>query len=159
MATIAPMVESSEQRLSGIPSASWTDPYVIGFMMMLITIVAKAASAKLDGDALCTVQTMVWQDITHRKFDVIGEDVLLLSHARNRDFDLGCNDASSFATVLASSQIRSGGIASPAGDSNPLDADATRAREEILDAWALVFDAHISARIADDVSESIRRID
>ena len=153
VATIAPMVETSRQRLGGIPRVSWSDPYVIGFMIMLITIVAKVASAKLDGDALCTVQAKAWEDITQRKFDAIGEDVLLLSYARDLDFDLGCNDAISFASILASSQLRSVGIAGLAEQLDPLDLEAIREREDILAAWALVFDAHISARNASEVQK------
>src|ERR1700738_3684703 len=103
VATISPMVERSRRNFGAIPDATWSDPYVVGFMMMLITMVARATSAKIDGDALCVVQETAWRDITRRRQSPIGEDVLLFSRANNPDFDLGCRDAMSLGSILACS--------------------------------------------------------
>jgi hypothetical protein len=62
-------------------------------MVMLITIAAKTEIGKIEGQPLCLVQAGAWQDITGRRSGLIGEEVLLLNAARNRDFEIGCQNA------------------------------------------------------------------
>jgi len=92
-AAISPLIARSRLRLGVIPDATWSNPYVVGFMVMLITIAAKTEIGKIEGQPLCLVQAGAWQDITGRRSGLIGEEVLLLNAARNRDFEIGCQNA------------------------------------------------------------------
>src|SRR3569833_877670 len=73
--TILPLVEKSRLRLGGIPDAAWSDPYIVGFMMMLITIIARIKNNKNKNKTKSHVQAMAWQNIT-RQESSIGEEVL-----------------------------------------------------------------------------------
>lgn len=45
--TIGPLVERSRAALNGIPDIAWRDPYLVGFMLTLITIVARVENPGL----------------------------------------------------------------------------------------------------------------
>ena len=47
VAAISPIVEDSRHRLGGISDVAWSDPYIIGFMVMLISIIARLESGKI----------------------------------------------------------------------------------------------------------------
>jgi hypothetical protein len=64
VAAISPIVEDSRHRLGGISDVAWSDPYIIGFMVMLISIIARIQSGKISEDSLCLVQCRSWEDIT-----------------------------------------------------------------------------------------------
>ena len=102
--TIAPLVERSRLRLGSIPDATWSDPYIVGFIVMLITILARMEVGKINSETLCQVQTKAWEDITGRT-GLIGEEVLLLSTANNRSFENGCRNAVQFSSVLVSHSV------------------------------------------------------
>lgn len=61
---ISPMVEKSRRRLGEIPAIVWSDPYIVGFTFLLITIVARIEIGKIEERALCVVQAKAWEDIT-----------------------------------------------------------------------------------------------
>ena len=100
VAAIAPIVEGSRHRLGGISDVAWSDPYVVGFLVMLISIVAKLESSKISGDALCLVQCRAWEEITATESDAMAEQLLILSADRNRDFEFGCRNAAAFSAIL-----------------------------------------------------------
>ena len=104
---ISPMVAKSRHRLGEIPDAAWESPYLVGFMIMLITIIAKTEIGKVEGQTLCVVQAKTWEDITGIRSGLIGEDVLLLNAARNRDFENGCHNAVTFASLLIGNSVLS----------------------------------------------------
>lgn len=93
IALITPLVERSRGRLNGIAESTWSEPYVIGFVTMMITIIAKLESPAVEGSLLCDVQADAWAGITGTRANVIGEDLLLLSAARHPGFELGCRHA------------------------------------------------------------------
>jgi hypothetical protein len=71
---ISPIVEKSRHRLGGISEVAWSNPYVIGFMVMLISIIARIASGKIDGNSLRLVQCRAWEDINRMRSDMMAED-------------------------------------------------------------------------------------
>lgn len=146
-AVISPIVEQSRQRLGGICDAVWSDPYIIGFVVMLISVVAKLESGELAERAISRVQCGAWRDITSARGGSIAERFMMLNIARDRDFELGCRNAAMFARVLFGRKILLQGAGVPVVDA-VLDCVPSE-REDVRDAWSQLFDAHILAR-ADD---------
>jgi hypothetical protein len=147
-ALIVPLVERSRQRLGAIADATWSDPYIVGFMVMLITIIARMEAGKIGERALCLVQAKAWDEITARPGN-IGEDVLLLSTAHNRDFESGCRNAIAFASLLLGSSLLSGHLAGGLREPSPDLRDATEPaapaeRDDITTAWEQFFEAHVA---------------
>lgn len=99
VAAVAPYVEMSRLRLQQIPEGIWLDPYMIGFIAMLITLIAKRAAGPLGMQAMGLVQAEAWADITGLKAD-IGEELCLLSTARDPHFATGCRNAAAFVAAL-----------------------------------------------------------
>ncbi|WP_438278350.1 hypothetical protein [Nitrobacter sp.] len=106
--TIGPLVERSRASLNGIPDTAWRDPYLVGFMMTLITIVARIESRNLQDRDLGIVQSRAWGAITGMDADLIGEDALTLSKSHPREFQYGCYSA----TIVASRLCGSAAVAS-----------------------------------------------
>lgn len=157
VAAISPIVENSRYRLGQIPDAAWSDPYMIGFMVMLISIIARIESGRLGQNSMSLVQCKAWEDITFTKSDVMAEDLLLLSTARNRDFELGCRNAATFGPILLGNPILSEGRGMPRQDlrRDLLEVELVEPfaqREDIVVAWMQFFDEYISADSRHDAS-------
>lgn len=151
-AAISPMVARSRLRLGTIPDAAWSSPYIVGFMVMLITIIAKTETGKIEGQTLCVVQAKAWEDITAMKSNLIGEEILLLSAARNRDFEIGCQNAMTLGSMLIGNSILTMGPNAGWQDKNPdlRDNDATAIwseRDDVSSLWERFFDSHVSVHI------------
>lgn len=102
VATIAPLIRVSTRLRGPVPEHAWGNPYLIGFLTMLISMIAIARTgARLDSDALGVVQMRAWHDITGLPDDRIGEELLLLSSGNNEDFKAGCRNAKIFLAALA----------------------------------------------------------
>ena len=52
VAAIAPQVDASRHRLTGIPDAIWLEPYVVGFITALITLIARETVGSLSVRAM-----------------------------------------------------------------------------------------------------------
>lgn len=155
-AVILPMVEKSRRRLGGISDLTWSDPYMVGFMIMLITIAARIETGKIEGEALCRVQARSWEDITTVRSGLIGEEVLLLSTACNREFETGCRNAVAFGSMLVGNSILFAGAGMGWQDRHRdlQEADSTIAeRDDVSAAWERFFDAHVSVHACDIVAE------
>ena len=97
---IAPLVEGTRLRLGTIPDTAWRDPYVIGFLGMLITFIATRNTGPLDTDDLAAVQAGAWADITTMPGDFVGEEICYLSTSNDNRFIIGCRNAESFVRAL-----------------------------------------------------------
>jgi len=100
VAAISPFVEQSRRRLDEIPVTAWLDPYLVGFITTLITLIAKRRCDSLATSTLARVQSTAWGDITGIGADIIGEEVCLLSAAQNRTFEQGCENGVRFFQAL-----------------------------------------------------------
>lgn len=154
-AVISPMVERSGARLGGIPDSTWSDPYIVGFITMLITIVARIEIGNIEGEALCFVQTRAWKDITQHR-EEIGEEILMMSTARNRDFELGCRNAVTFGSMLAANSILTFNTERAWKERHPdlqdsRSIDEPLQRDDVATAWEHFFDAHITRTALDDM--------
>lgn len=98
-ATIAPFVEQSRQRLQ-IPTRAWLEPYVMGFMVMLITDIARRRLDPIDSDTLALIQSETWADITGLTANLVAEETVRLSTLRDPLFESGCRNAITFADAL-----------------------------------------------------------
>ncbi len=96
VAAIAPLVTKSRHRLDGIPERAWMDPYIVGFMMMLITLAARRAVNISDSQTLGAVQLEAWSEITEQRLSSIGDETLHLSASQHKAFELGCRNAVAF---------------------------------------------------------------
>jgi hypothetical protein len=151
------MIEKTRHRLGEIPDAAWSSPYIVGFVVMLISIVARIEVGKIEGRTLCLVQTNAWADLTAMRSDLIGEEILLLSAARNRDFEIGCRNAITFGSMLVGNSIL---YASRDGEwyDRHLDLRDTDVsggwteRDDVSAAWEQFFDAHVSECACDNMS-------
>jgi hypothetical protein len=143
-AMIVPLVEASRARLGGISEATWSEPYIIGFTAMLITLISRIEVGRLDDNALGAVQTGAWQDVTGLRTSVVGEDIVLLGAARNRSFEAGCRDAATFGTMLVARSVLFAG-ADKAWQTASSDPGVTppAARDDVSAAWQQFFDAHV----------------
>lgn len=153
-AAISPLIAKSRLRLGAIPDAAWSSPYVVGFMVMLITIAAKTEIGKIEGQPLCLVQAGAWQDITGIKSSLIGEEVILLNAARNRDFEIGCQNAMTLGSMLIGNSILTSSRRTEWDERNLdlRDNDATiiwSERDDVSALWERFFDAHVSLHIRD----------
>ena len=74
---IIPLIDGTRLRLGNIPDTAWHDPYVIGFLGMLITFIATRSTGALDTDDLAAVQAGAWTDITGMPGDLVGEEHVL----------------------------------------------------------------------------------
>jgi hypothetical protein len=137
VAQISPLVDGTRLRLGNIPDAAWHDPYVIGFIGMLITSIATYHTGELDTDDLAAVQAGAWADITGMPGDLVGEEMCFFSASNDSRFIFGCRNAESFIRALnaampQSQQLDEGLTASPP------------AEREIRSAlWSRYFDAQL----------------
>jgi hypothetical protein len=151
VATIGPLVEQSRVSLNGIPDIAWRDPYLVGFMLTLITIVARIESSALQDHDLSLVQSQTWRAITGMDADLIGEDALTLSNSHPREFQHGCYSA----TMVASRLCGAAAVASigyepwqdavaverhPSGDESSM-----YLLPNLAGSWVDAFDAYIAA--------------
>lgn len=151
--TIGPLVERSRVSLNGIPDIAWRDPYLVGFMLTLITIVARIESRALQDHDLSLVQSQAWGAITGLDADLIGEDALTLSKSHPREFQHGCHRAMMVASRLCGASV----VATigyepwhepvppeehfPAGDARGISATTNAAAGH----WTDAFDAYVAA--------------
>jgi hypothetical protein len=128
---------------------------MIGFLVMLITLTARRSVKALSSHALALVQCEAWAEITGMKPELIGEEVLHLSAAGNREFLQGCRDAGEITRLLEQRQ-RAGGndllaVSSvdsalalpPIADGGPVGID--QARVAISDLWEQYFETRVIA--------------
>ena|SRR5690242_10976763 len=153
VSTIGPLVERSRISLNGIPDIAWRDPYLVGFMLTLITIVARIESRNLQDHDLGFVQSQAWGAITGMDADLIGEDALTLSNSHPREFQYGCYSA----TMVASRLCGSAAVASigyePWQETAPAeeypfngdDRSVTSISNPVTGNWTDAFDAFIAA--------------
>jgi hypothetical protein len=97
---IIPLIDGTRLRLGNIPDTAWRDPYVIGFLGMLITRIATRSIGPLNTDDLAAVQAGAWTDITGMPGEIVGEEMCFLSASNNDRFMFGCRNAESFVSAL-----------------------------------------------------------
>ena len=141
-AEIIPFVDGSRRRLGGIPDSAWHDPYVVGFLGMLITIIA-VREASLDTDDLAAVQAGAWGEITGMPRDAFGEELCFLGASQDNRFVSGCRDAESFFHALDDfDHQRTPGF--DAGAETLTALDESEAKSTL---WSRYFDSHLNVSL------------
>lgn len=134
---IIPFIDGTRFRLGNIPDTAWHDPYVIGFLGMLITFIATRSTGPLDTDDLAAVQAGAWTDITGMPGDLVGEEICFLSASNDNQFILGCRNAKSFVRALDVAGWQSEQFDEGAATSLPADREVRSAL------WSRYFDAQL----------------
>jgi hypothetical protein len=143
---IRPFVEQSRARLGSMPEAAWYDPYVVGFLGMLITALARHSQSRLRSQGLGLVQSDVWSDITGLPSDMIGQEMCMLDASRNARFEEGRGNAMAFFDVLRRGLLEQGvdvADAAASGVVAEFSPVAVLARDTAADSWATYFDDHL----------------
>jgi hypothetical protein len=135
---IIPLVDGTRLRLGNIPDTAWHDPYVIGFLGMLITFIATRSIGPLDTDDLAAVQAGAWTDITGMPGDLVGEEICFLSASNDNRFILGCRNAESFVGALAATGRQGERLDEGAAASQSADLEVRSAL------WSRYFDAQLT---------------
>jgi hypothetical protein len=154
VAANAPRVERRGGRQSGITPNAGLDPYMIGFMVVLITLVAKRDAGIVNSQTLGLVQSAAWAAITGMDREFLGEEVLLLSNSHHHGFELGCSNALVFGQALYGDAVADGADewelwgratqGAPLANKRHLSAtEAFDSESAIADLWAHCFDAHV----------------
>jgi hypothetical protein len=151
VSVIAPLVASSRYRLQGLPGGIWLDPYMVGFIMMLITLTARRAGHVTDSEALADVQSQAWAEITQLAGSLISEETFHLSVTGHDAFAKGCKNAVAFDLALYQAQASSAGLSIPgyldrAGHAGPEVAQSIMEDETILALWRNYFEGHLGGQ-------------
>jgi hypothetical protein len=142
VALIAPFIEASQSRsMAPMTEHAWLDPYMVGFMGMLISLAAEHAAGPLDSQGVGLVQLEAWQDLTGCPSHLIGEEICLLSSANDRRFTYGCLNASRFMDELTRPAHSHPDQLPPGVRAHGISYDAAAAAA----LWSELFDAYIGA--------------
>lgn len=93
VSAITPLVNGSRIRLGVIGERVWLEPYMIGFIVMLVSLIARREVPGLDQQWLGLIQAEAWAEITGLQPELVGEQVVVLSLIRHQHFMTGCHDA------------------------------------------------------------------
>jgi len=138
---ISPLVNKTRLRLDGLPHSVWREPYVVGFLGMLITLHATRNAGSLGTAALASAQAGAWSDITGMPPNLVGEEICFLSAAGDKAFDLGCRNATSFFEAVDILDRRNEESLLKDWISAEACADTEETRSAL---WARYFDAYVS---------------
>ncbi len=139
-AQITPLVDGTRRRLGGIPDLAWRDPYIVGFLAMLITLIARRSAGALGRDDLAAVQARAWADITGMPADLFGEEVCYYDAAGDGRFAAGCRNAELFFRGLdVARRASEEGLGGAATSARSVERDVGTAL------WSRYFEAHLGA--------------
>lgn len=142
VALISPFVEQTQRRCRlTLTEQDWLDPYMVGFLGMLISLAAEHAAGPLDSHSAGLVQLEAWQQVTGCTSNLIGEEICLLSISGDRRFTHGCLNAGRFMDELKRPTFNHLDQPAPGFDVHGISYDVSGATA----LWSDLFDAHISA--------------
>lgn|GEM_PF-1892556 len=87
----------------------WLDPYLVGFLATLITLLAKRKAGPLKEEALAGVQETAFSALTGLEGALFGVELVLAGRNPTRAFEEGCGDGGRFFALLTGEPL-------PAGD-------------------------------------------
>ncbi|MGP9819628.1 hypothetical protein ACTZWW_06410 [Salinarimonas sp. NSM] len=91
----------------------WLDPYLVGFLATLITLIAKRKAGPLKEEALALVQEGAFSELTGLDGTLLAVELVLAGHAPSRAFSQGCADAAGFYTLLTGDAVLPGDEETP----------------------------------------------
>lgn len=144
IALLGPRVDGTRRQLGPIPQGAWLDPYIVGFITTLATIVAQRQTTGLGDTGLALVQSHVWSQLSGQSDTLIGSEIILLSLSDEPQFGRGCRAAMRFIAGLPSDMMAArqgwpGGLVSLPAQQGDID----------LDRWPDFFDRRIETLLSD----------
>lgn len=95
--TLSPYLQRTRAHLGEIPQIAWRDPYIVGFVTMIASLLILERSAgRISGEKLGLAQLAVWERVSGIVDPRVGEDILTLSAAGDELFLEGCRNARRF---------------------------------------------------------------
>jgi len=142
VALISPFVEQTQRRCSStLTEQAWLDPYMVGFMSMLISLAAERAAGHLDSHSAGLVQLEAWRQVTGCSGNLIGEEICLLSSSNDRRFGHGCFNAGRFMDELTRPTSGHPDHLPPGFNVHGISYDVSAATA----LWSELFDAYLTA--------------
>ncbi|MGO4573826.1 hypothetical protein [Microvirga sp. 2TAF3] len=142
IATIAPLVERSRTELGEIPRYAWHDAYLLGFLVMLVSLEARRIVGSLNSHALGLVQTQTLAELSGEPASIYGEEIFLFSVNEDPEFHAGCYQACVFHRTM-----RQHGWGYP--DENPQDdlwePDRVDVEMTICQLWFQLFEGRLAS--------------
>ena len=145
-AEIIPLVDGTRRRLGSIPDTTWHEPYVVGFIGVLITMIALRKAGSLGTDDLAAVQAGAWTDITGMPKDIFGEEICFLGASQDSRFMFGCRNAETFFHALDAARRQGEQNLGGGADASPAPASAEHEVRSAL--WSRYFDAQLGGSLA-----------
>jgi hypothetical protein len=100
IALLTPFVEQSRSELGAIPDTAWSDPFLVGFVVMLASLEARDAAGFLSSHTLGLIQCETLAAFSNQTADVAGESIFLLNMEHQGAFGAGCGAAAAFHLAL-----------------------------------------------------------
>ena len=97
---LRPFVDRATLESGACNESRWLSPYVLGYVITAITIVARGSVAALEDEALGLVQIEAWEQLTGLDGARAGERMLGFSLGNDSGFVQGCSDGLAFGHLL-----------------------------------------------------------
>ncbi len=138
VAAIKPYLAYSGSRI-GQGSVKGFHPYVVGFLGMLITLVARHRYPSIGTRAVGHVQSRAWAELTQTGADLIGQEISFLSANEDADFQAGCMSAQTFFDEVLRVELDRCGL-EDVRTVAPVQSDRLSLETQALERWVALFE-------------------
>jgi hypothetical protein len=101
IAVIEPFLAHSRTQMDPLPHYAWLEPHPLGFVTMLVTLLARNAVGNISSASLAMVQAETISALLDLEPEFAGEVISSLSMARDADFEEGSRAGIRFFCELA----------------------------------------------------------
>lgn len=138
VAAIKPYLSYSSSRI-GRRSVEGLHPYAVGFLGMLITLIAQHRYPSMGTRAIGHVQSRAWAELTQTGADLIGQEISFLSTNGDPDFQAGCISARMFFDEILRRELDQIGF-DDIRTVAPIQADQLTAQTLAKERWIALFE-------------------
>lgn len=97
---LRPFVDRTRWQVGRLAPSAWDDPYVIGFLTVVIGLAASERNGGPSNEAWGLVQSDAWAELTGVPANLVGERICLLSIGQDTAFGSGCRNGLHFFDAL-----------------------------------------------------------
>ncbi|MEP3275752.1 MAG: hypothetical protein ABJN26_16380 [Stappiaceae bacterium] len=138
VAAIRPYLEYSVNRV-GRHSLDNLNPYAVGFLGMLITLVAQYKYPSLGTRTIGLLQMEAWAELTKNNADLIGQEISFLSLNADPDFQGGCYAAKTFFDEILRKEL-DGRAFGDVQIASQVQSDQISAETMALERWVALYE-------------------